>query len=330
MRNKKGLVLNILFIFLLLGVSLPLFICSNKKVKADTITDLTGTTWIFRDDMWNASYIGSKYINFTSNNKSFSQLVTDELESDGYLIYFEPGDTIYAYNSGWINQAYKTIYITGGTSVTDNTLISWLYQNAQLQTPTPTGSEITHRYWAPDGVITMSDNDRIGDSNIEYTVLFNEFTDTYTDTTQTGLYFLGVQTQQNPQWSYIESINGDGINLLYHGTTNNIDNTMWLEFTTGDYMSTDLYNFMSTWGTWFDDANAYLVGINQGYVEGVIQGRALGQADGVEYTGLVTGIFNGLGNLLSIQVFPNITIGLLIGLPLLLGAFIIIIKILRG
>lgn len=336
MRNKKGLVLNILFIFLLLGVSLPLFICSNKKVKADTITDLTGTTWIINStpSLTPRFALNQNNITFTSNNVEYDELYV------GYIPELDPENDIWYYSDStsyiqvysqpnWLDQSYRTITITGGTGATNSTFIGWLINNATQQVA-PTGTEITHRYWAPDGVITMSDNDRIGDSNIEYTVLFNEFTDTYTDTTQTGLYFLGVQTQQNPQWSYIESINGDGINLLYHGTTNNIDNTMWLEFTTGDYMSTDLYNFMSTWGTWFDDANAYLVGINQGYVEGVIQGRALGQADGVEYTGLVTGIFNGLGNLLSIQVFPNITIGLLIGLPLLLGAFIIIIKILRG
>lgn len=325
MRNKKGLVLNILFIFLLLGVSLPLFICSNKKVKADTITDLTGTTWVLNNTLTTDNAFGDAYINFISNNTNFTKFDAVLLMDDHELYY----DAVMVYDGGvWTNQAYRTINIIGGSDVQKAYFISWLVNNATLQTPA--GTEVTHRYWAPDGVITMSDNQSIGDNEIEYTVLFNQFTDTYTDTTQTGLIFKGVQTTQTPAWSYIESINGDGINLLYHGTTNNIDNTMWLEFTTGDYIDTDLYNFMSLQGTWFDDANAYLVGINQGYVEGVIQGRALGQADGVEYTGLVTGIFNGLGNLLSIQVFPNITIGLLIGLPLLLGAFIIIIKILRG
>lgn len=100
------------------------------------VTDLTNTTWQFCNDMYMAPSIGTKYINFTSNNKSFSQLLTDEIESDGIITYFEPGDAVYAYNSGWINQAYRTIYITGGTSVTDSTLISWLQQNATQQEST--------------------------------------------------------------------------------------------------------------------------------------------------------------------------------------------------
>lgn len=329
MKNKKGLVLSIFFIVFSIGVSLPLFM-TNHKVKAETITDLTGTTWLFNNSLNFPSSSRTYNINFNSNNTTYTSIyVSDDGEE---WLDFNGTTTIQPYTSwnGWSNNAYKTIDITGGIDVTNSKFILWLQNNATQQQPTQTGTEITHKYWAPDGVITMTNNQRVGDDDIQYTVLFNQFTDTYTDTTQTGLYFLGVQTTQNPQWSYIESINGNGINLLYHGESNNIDNAMWLEFTTGDYIDTELYNFMTTWGTWFDDANAYLAGTNQGYVEGVIQGRALGQADGVEYTGLVTGIFNGLGNILNIQVFPNITIGLLIGLPLLLGAFIIIIKILRG
>lgn len=336
MKNKKGFLLSILFVFFICGVTIPLFMTNHKKVKADTITDLTNTTWLInttpimrpRQSYWNLS--------FTSNNTLYTELYIGfnaDVDTEDVIVYNSQNivspDYVYNDDRGtWTNQAYRTISFTGGTDATNSTLISWLQSNATQQTPT--GTEITHRYWAPDGVITMQDNDRIGDSNIQYTILFNQFTDTYTDTTQTGLYFLGVQTEQSPQWSYIESINGNGINLLYHGESNNIDNTMWLEFTIGDYMDDTLYTFMNTWGTWFDDASAYLVGMNQGYVEGVEHGRALGQADGTQYTDLVTGIFNGLGGLLSIQVFPNITIGLLIGLPLLLGAFIIIIKILRG
>ena len=329
MKNKKGLVLSVLFVFFIFGVTLPLFITNHRKVKADTITDLTGTTWVFNDTQnWTTDL--NYDINFTSNNIQYTKLYVYYDDSLDYYYYNSSNGYVNVYHYSWVNQEYRTIYITGGTAATNTTLINWLQAHATQQQPTPTGTQITHKYWSPYGVITMSDNQVIGDENIQYTVLFNEFTSSYDETTQTGLIFKGVLTEQDPAWSYIESINGPGINILYHGTSNNIDNAMWLEFTYGDYMDTDLYNFMDLWGYWFDDADAYIVGMNQGYVEGTQHGRALGQADGTEYTGLITGIFNGLGGLLSIQVFPNITIGLLIGLPLLLGVLIIIIKILRG
>lgn len=333
MSNKKGCVLSFLLVFFICGVTIPLFMTNHKKVKADTITNLTNTVWYFNTQIF--PNINSRFfINFTNNNDSYSSLgVGRDLSENSRpnRLYYD-GSTVYNGYSGddWYSNNYRTITITGGVDVTNSNLITWLSDNAENQTPTPTGTQILYKYWAPYGIITMSDNQVISDNDIQYTVLFNEFTSSYDETTQTGLIFKGVLTEQNPAWSYIESINGTGINILYHGTTNNINNSMWLEFTYGDYMDTDLYNFMELYGHWFDDGDAYIVGMNQGYVEGTEHGRALGQADGVEYTNLVSRIFNGLGDILSIQIFPNITIGLLIGLPLLLGVFVIIIKILRG
>lgn len=347
MKNKKGFSLSVLLVFFICGVTIPLFMTNHKKIKADTITNLNGTTWIIDNDVltfpserdftnyYNDEIDGPYNLTFTSNNINFTSITFQSVEDvRTSIIYSNRDEDIYVLNYNglysWANINYKTIEITGGTDTTNADLIAWFETNATQYTPTPTGTQILYKYWAPSGIIVMQDNQIIRDNDIEYTVLFNEYNRSYDETTQTGLIFTGVMTEQEPAWSYIESINGQGINILYHGETNNINNTMWLEFTYGDYMDTQLYDFMDLWGYWFDDAEAYITGMSQGYVEGVEHGRALGQADGVEYTGLITGIFNGLGNILSIQVFPNITIGLLIGLPLLLGAFIIIIKILRG
>lgn len=327
MRNKKRCILSFLFLSFILGISIPLFMSNNRKVKAETITDLTNTTWYLNPSINTNTFA---YINFTANNNTYTYFRCYYDDERGIRVIKYDNTTVYG-NSWLDNDNYRTIYITGGTDATNSTFISWLQANATQQTPpTPTGTQITYKYWSPYGVITITDNTEYRDNNIEYTVLFNEFNRNYDDTVQTGLIFTGVLTEQEPAWSYIQSINGDGINILYHGETNNINNTMWLEFTPGDTMDTDLYDFMDLWGLWFDDDGPYLVGMNQGYVEGVEHGRALGQADGTQYTGLVTGIFNGLGGLLNIQVFPNITLGLIIGLPLLLGALIIILKILRG
>lgn len=326
MKNKKGLVLSVLFVFFIFGVTLPLFMTNHNKVKADTINNLTNTTWLLNERI-DTNITAS--INFTSNNNNYTSFRSyyDFGMDWQYIVY----NTFEAYVNGWVNQVYKTIYITGGQDVTSSTLINWLQNNGTQQIPTPTGTEINHKYWSIDGAFRIANNSVYSDTSIEYTILYNHYrNDEYEDTTQTGLVFKGMTTE-DPH-SYIYSINSqiDGIYLLYYSNNDVIDNTCCYEFTIGDYMDNDLYTFMSNIGTWFDDYNAYLVGMNQGYDGGIEAGRALGQADGVSYTNLITRIFNGLGDILSIQIFPNITIGLLIGLPLLLGVFIIIIKILRG
>lgn len=48
------------------------------------------------------------------------------------------------------------------------------------------------------------------------------------------------------------------------------------------------------------------------------------------YDNVMSSVFNGFGNILNTQIFPGITIGLIIGLPILLGLFLIILKLIKG
>ena len=329
MKNKKGLVLSILLGCFIFGVTIPLFMTNQTKVKADTITDLSGSTWVFNNTI-DVTNNFTYYIDFISNNENMTFIKVGESSQrpDRKALYYNQTQVYY---QGSFATNYQTIVISSGTDVTNSNLITWLSNNATMTAynpPTPQGTQITHLYWSIATGFRMSENELYSDNDIEYTVLFNEQRRQFDETTQTGLVFKGPTSQD--ETCYMYSINGDGINLLYRSEDDRFMNACWFEFTPGDYIDTDLYNFMDLIGYWFDDSEAYLCGTNQGYAEGKEIGRALGQADGVEYTGLVTGIFNGLGGLLNIQVFPNITIGLLIGLPLLLGALIIILKILRG
>ena len=329
MRNKKGLALSILFVFFICGVTIPLFMTNHRKVKADTITDLTYSTWIINED-YGTTELTTKYINFTSNNNDYASIRMNYDDGDYNLWYGGSVVAFYPYN--WINyDRDKTIYITGGSDVTNQTLINWLSSNATLQgytPPTPAGTEITHKYWASYLDINLSNNEVIGDNNISYKVLLNTYTDNYNDETLTGLTFTGLIS--NDEHSYIISIDGSITTILYQSNTSTIDNPMLLEFTLGDYMDSDLYDLMNDTGVWFDDARAYMAGTSFGSIYGFNRGVAYGEANATQYTSLVTNILNGLGNILSIQVFPNITIGLIIGLPLLLGVLVIVLKILRG
>lgn len=351
MKSKKGCILSILLVLFIFGVTIPLFMTNHKKIKADTTTDLTNTTWTINQTFttpnmllfylegtitatqWNTDNNLSTSFYPDANNGIFNFVVGgyyDDLESDWFyqsgcldLRVTNNTDEHRNWYSNQSNYNNLSITITGG-DVTNANLISWLQNNATQQTPTPIWTQITNQYWAPSGVFYLNNNVVYSDSSIEYFILFNQYDSNLEDTEQIGLSFEGYNTID--LHSYIRS----NSSYIYIGNSTSVTNIMLLEFNVGDYIDTDLYNFMTLIGYWFDEYEPYNLGIYQGYIEGHRIGLAEGQADGVQYTNLVTGIFNGLGDVLSIQVFPNITIALLIGLPLLLGAFIIIIKILRG
>lgn len=62
------------------------------------------------------------------------------------------------------------------------------------------------------------------------------------------------------------------------------------------------------------------------YVRGLNEGN---QAFS-NYTNVLQTAFNGLSNFLNVQIFPGITIALIIGLPILFGLLLIILKLIRG
>jgi len=104
------------------------------------ISDLTGTTWVFNaisTDSFTA--VGNQWdINFISNSTNYSILeqVFDDDSELGKIYYNTTNVFNVAYGDEdglWEDEAYKTIEITGGTDVTNSTLISWLETNATQQ-----------------------------------------------------------------------------------------------------------------------------------------------------------------------------------------------------
>lgn len=80
------------------------------------------------------------------------------VDPDGeYLTYnsFEAYDAI----SGWYDQAYRTIQITGGTDATNTDLISWLQYNAEQIVDQPVLPSFSDVEVTPhEGYITMTIN----------------------------------------------------------------------------------------------------------------------------------------------------------------------------
>lgn len=105
-----------------------------------SVQNLTNTTWLINDEPWqDSSYEDESYnITFESNNTQYSALrLYNDFTSDVDIYYGSTlvwnGWTATAPFRAWSNNAYKTIVITGGTDVTNATLIEWLENNATQQ-----------------------------------------------------------------------------------------------------------------------------------------------------------------------------------------------------
>lgn len=109
----------------------------------NTVTDLTNTKWLFKDDgQITIGTVDVSYnINFKSNNIDYSSIriagIAGKPESELVLLYYGV-TSAYRINKKitsnvWIDQSYRTIEITGGTDATNRELINWLEYNATKQ-----------------------------------------------------------------------------------------------------------------------------------------------------------------------------------------------------
>ena len=117
--------------------------------------DLTGTKWVFNDDITPITNNSVFQINFSSNSYNLVALATGQqvdqydkpIEGVAFITYYKVypssviSDSILSYTTFeghsyayWTDNSYKTITITGGVDATNATLISWLEANATLQT----------------------------------------------------------------------------------------------------------------------------------------------------------------------------------------------------
>lgn len=107
------------------------------------VSDLTNTTWLFNSSI-DLSTTGVtpivegevqyKSITFTSNNRNYVKLIVGSTNGVRWNVFaygYEGFSADDVYMSGyWTDEAFRTIEITGGTDVTNASLISWLEANA--------------------------------------------------------------------------------------------------------------------------------------------------------------------------------------------------------
>ncbi len=120
--------------------------------------DLTGCTWYFNEEVYTESGSWRANISFNSAGSNFDYIYTIRWYDSGQQVlrgsapgpdvpppppggenHMDYGSTIVCegvitadYVSNWYDPAYRTITITGGADVTDQTVIDWFYANATL------------------------------------------------------------------------------------------------------------------------------------------------------------------------------------------------------
>lgn len=141
-KNKKWyhyLIIYILGFIIYTSMVLTITNCiNNKKAGAYTnnvvsyanVTDLTNTTWVFKNTI-NFSSVTSDItynINFVSNNTNYNEFTL--LKNDNIIMFNQ--DYIYDEIAGFY-EIYKTITITGGTDANNSNLINFIQINAEQE-----------------------------------------------------------------------------------------------------------------------------------------------------------------------------------------------------
>lgn len=101
-----------------------------------SVTDLTNTSWLLNNSVSYMSRNTSFPLDFIDANGNSWHKMT--IRTDG--IRYAENDSSYTsvYNGSWVDEGYKTIYITGGVSVNANALLDWFNANGtQVANPTP-------------------------------------------------------------------------------------------------------------------------------------------------------------------------------------------------
>lgn len=114
------------------SVSDNVYICTNYA-DPNNITSLVGLTCTLKTPITSGSQSYSNNLSFTSNGESFTGFYCNF--STKQYIYYKSGTPFIAYDatSGWVNDAYATIHITGGSAATDYYLRQFMRGNSTIE-----------------------------------------------------------------------------------------------------------------------------------------------------------------------------------------------------
>lgn len=120
------------------GVSSVILIDFEQEVEEpEEITDLTNTSWIINEGWTAAAGYGEFNVEAEVNQNTYNYLTIGSYlgTNDGMDWFQIPSEDVIEFNryERFMSSQSFTITITGGSDVTNTTLISWLQENGTLQ-----------------------------------------------------------------------------------------------------------------------------------------------------------------------------------------------------
>lgn len=325
---------------------------SAETVTPAQISDLTGTTWEF-NEIPDLLLLGTYSINFNSNELNFVG-IRNRLYT--YLQYNNGSAWIDAWRddgTGWTNNTYRTITITGGADVTNASLIAWLEDNALIiggggEPPIDdlTGTAVI---WDFTIDFTLGDEDAV-----YYDIYFYSSTDFETITAYNSL----LLEIYDGEIAITYIANGSGIeDIVYTTDTGWIDIEYQYIYISGGadatnaellqiiFNNADVY-YDGEMGFWLAASNraGYVDGYGAGLIDGIETGYDLGYSRGFadgqmiadsigqsmwDYMFIfIQNLFNALTALLSVELVRGVNLGLVtIGIPMIIWAIGAIIRL---
>lgn len=191
------------------------------KMPELPLEDLTGTAWRFNDTLSSLDTLGALDVDFTSNSVDYYSVYYSSSQKIGYVKVkgdYSDYDVAYDLETGWTDEAYRTIAITGGQEVFNKYKIAWLVENAtqveeEIVEPI---TDLTGTIWKFNDTIPVREDD-------EYVINLNFKTNANTYSSITFMYGLpsfdgergygadGWNNNVNETVSAIEIIDGDDV-----------------------------------------------------------------------------------------------------------------------
>lgn len=177
----------------------------------------------------------------------------------------------------------------------------------------------------------MSDNDTSVRLRYPYTSAFYSvynywqtkayFTDNNTNFSNNGSVFIQFADNLNTNNIYLKNVMIFNLTQIYGNGNEPTTLEQFRELFPSEYYP---YNESKIINVNYD------IGYHDGYDDGVYDGIIQGETHQIEQTNFMVELFNALDSFLNIRLLPNITIGLLVFIPLMISLTWFIIKAFRG
>lgn len=325
---------------------------SAETVTPAQVSDLTGTTWEFNNEIDRTEI--NFNVNFVCNNLLYEYIYVVDVDPSLFMYY---DNTLVYDTSAWSDDLYKTISITGGTDVTNADLIAWLEDNATLISGGG-GGDIEPPIDDLTGVGVLW-NDVVnytleGEDAVYYDIYFYSSDDFETLTAYNSLLLELYDGEITI--TYIASDSGIE-DIVYITGIGWVDESYQYIYIGGgaDATNEDLLQIIfnnaevfydGEMGFWLSASNrsgyvdGYALGLVRGLEEGDKIGYRRGLREGQEAAGGIGksiwdnmftffgNIFDALTELLSLEIVPSVNIALVtIGIPMIIWAIGAIIRL---